>query len=864
MVGSLEKLVGMSRREFDLDLISRSLSFAAAVPDLRAALRDSRTAVVSAPPGTGKTTLVPPVVAGLVPGKVVVTQPRRVAARAAARRLAALDGTPLGDRVGFAVRGETTTSPGTIVDVMTAGVLLRRLLDDPELAGIGAVIVDEVHERSLESDLLMGLLTDVTALREDLVVIAMSATIDAAAFATVLAHGGTPAPIVAHDVPAHPLVVHYAPSPGARLTEHGVTSDFLRHVARTAVDAHRAALATDSSADALVFVPGAREVAAVAQAAAQMAPELDVRELHGGMRAHDQDAIIAGRRASAPARMIISTSLAESSLTVPGVRLVIDSALARVPQRDSIRGMTGLVTVPASRAAAIQRAGRATRQGPGMVIRCTDERTFAAAPARPAPEIATSDLTDAALLLACWGTPGGEGLSLLTPPPADALTDAVRALTVRGALDSDGRVSAKGRQLGRIPVDARLAHALCDGATRVAVDDAADIVALLASEPRTPDADAAAVWRAIRSGRHADVRTWQRESHRLRRHISTVSADRSASRPDDDLSWMIALAYPERIARRVDRTARGATYLLASGTRAGLTGPLADAEWLAVADVSRAHSRAAAGSGAVIRLAAALSLRDAEDAAGTLVSEEVKVTFLGGRLSARRERMLGAIVLSSTAIAPTPDQTTLRAIADALQAHGLEMFGWSEEAQALRNRLAFLHRVIGTPWPEVSTRALLHDSETTWGPEIARVAEGTPAAKVDATAALRRLLPWPQASDFDRLAPERLQVPSGSSVSIRYPAHDDDTGRPIVAVKLQECFGWAQTPRLADEKVPVLFHLLSPAGRPVAVTDDLASFWSGPYRDVRAEMRGRYPKHPWPEDPWTAVPTRHTTRRASQ
>ncbi|WP_407358589.1 ATP-dependent helicase HrpB [Microbacterium sp. LTA6] len=844
---------------FDLTTIGEGLAFAAAVDDLRAALDQSSSAVVSAPPGTGKTTLVPPLLDSRSPGRVIVTQPRRVAARAAARRLAQLDGSPLGTRVGFTVRGERQVDASTRIEFVTAGVLLRRMLDDPGLEGIDAVIIDEVHERALETDLLIGLLGEARQLRDDLVLVAMSATIDADRIAAVIGTGDSPAPVVSHSVPAHPLTERWAPSATPRLDERGVTRSFLDHVAHTAASAGRELVRDLPSADVLVFAPGAREVSEIARRIRQHAPDFDVRELHGQIPAAEQDAVIRGRGKDQPPRIIVTTSLAESSLTVPGVRLVVDSCLSRHPQRDAARGMSGLVTMGSPRSSAVQRAGRATRQGPGTVIRCIDERTYAAAPARPAPEIATTDLTDAALLLACWGAPGGAGLRMIDPLPLDSLREAHAVLRGLGAIDADGRATPEGRELARIPADPRLARALRDGSALVGARLAAEVVALLSGDIRVTEADVAGAIVALRGRRGPDAQRWAREVDRLLRYTSSdAAAPRRAS--VDDAGLVIALAFPERIAQRVQRSADGATFLLASGTRAAVRAPLADAEWLAVADVARASGRLAAGSGAVIRAAAIISERQMELAAGHLTTDRVEAGFVDGRVVARRERRVGAIVRSSVPVRVTAEEGH-DAVRRAIQDRGLDVFTWSDAADDLRRRLGLLHRELGAPWPDVSDDALLDGLDAWLGPEVDSLATGTRAERIDLASPLRRILPWPAASDLDALAPDRLEVPSGSRIRIAYPPLDDPMAHPVVAVKLQECFGWAETPRLAGGRVPVLFHLLSPAGRPLAVTGDLASFWSGPYTQVRAEMRGRYPKHPWPEDPWQAPPTRHTTRR---
>ena len=846
---------------FDLATIGAGLSFAGAVDELSAALDTSGSVVVTAPPGTGKTTLVPPLVASRRSGRVIVTQPRRVAARAAARRLAHLDGTPLGSRVGFTVRGERSAGPDTQVEFVTAGVLLRRMLDDPGLDGVDAVIIDEVHERALETDLLIGLLSEVRELRDDLVVVAMSATLDAARIAAVIGTDENPAPIVDHDVPAFPLTERWAPSPVPRLDERGVTWGFLDHIAGVTTSAALDLTRDDPDADVLVFAPGVREVSEIARRIRDASPAFDVRELHGQIPPAEQDAVIRGRAPQGLPRVIVTTSLAESSLTVPGVRLVVDSCLSRHPQRDAGRGMTGLVTSAAPRSSCVQRAGRATRQGPGIVIRCVDERSYAAAPARPVPEIAVIDLADAALLLACWGAPGGAGLRMIDPLPTENLTDAITVLRGLGAIDDDGRATAEGRALARIPTDPRLARALRDGAPAVGSRLASEVVALLGGDLRIAEADVAQALIALRGARTPDSRRWRDDVNRLERMVRSTPGVRSDL---DGVGLVIALAFPERIAHRAERTTEGATFLLASGTRAGLRGSLAAVEWLAVADVARASSRATAGSGAIIRSAAVLTEAQMEQAASHLMTDRVEAEFAGGRVQARRERRIGAILRTSAPVRAS-GQEGRDAVRRVLRRDGLRMFTWSDGADALRRRLALLRRELGAPWPDVSDAGLVETLDAWLAPELDALASGTPAARLDLTSALRRLLPWPEAARLDELAPERLEVPSGSRIRITYPEPDGDpTARPVVAVKLQECFGWAATPRLVDGRVPVLFHLLSPAGRPLAVTDDLASFWSGPYGQVRAEMRGRYPRHPWPEDPWAAAPTKHTKNRAAR
>lgn len=501
--------------------------------------------------------------------------------------------------------------------------------------------------------------------------------------------------------------------------------------------------------------------------------------------------MIRGRTPHDRPRIIITTSLAESSLTVPGVRLVVDTCLSRYPQRDAARGMTGLVTSAAPRSSCVQRAGRATRQGPGAVIRCVDERSYAAAPARPVPELAVVDLADAALLLACWGAPGGTGLRMIDLLPAAHLADAIAVLHGIGAIDDEGRATAEGRALARIPTDPRLARALRDGSPTVGIRLAAEVVALVGGDLRSPEADIARALIALRSGQTPDARRWRDDSNRLERMIGPAPGVRADL---DGVGLVIALAFPERIAHRVERTATGATYLLASGTRAGVTGPLAAVEWLAVADVTRASGRAAAGSGAIIRSAAALTELQMEQAASHLMTDRVEADFVGGRVQARRERRIGAILRTSVPVRAST-QEGRDAVRRVLRRDGLTLFSWPDAADGLRRRLAMLRRELGDPWPDVSDAGLIETLDTWLASELDALASGTPVDRLDLTSALRRLLPWPEAVRLDDLVPERLEVPSGSRVRITYPEPDGDpTSRPVVAVKLQECFGWAETP----------------------------------------------------------------------
>ena len=918
--------------------------------------------VLTAPPGTGKTTLVPPVLAGVLadvaastpqhtpqrtpehrPGRVVVTQPRRIAARAAARRLADLLGEEVGGTVGYAVRGERRAGPDTRIEVVTAGLLLRRLQRDPELSGVDAVILDEVHERSLDSDLLLALLADArAALREDLTLVAMSATLDADRLRRILggSSGGSldgAAPLVEVPGRLHPLEEVWAP-PGrtGRLRPRGVPREFLAHIAATV----ERALA-ERSGDVLVFLPGAREVDDVVSRLRGAVPEgVDVLPLHGRLPASAQDAALApspaGRR-----RVVVATNVAESSLTVPGVRVVVDSTLAREPRLDVARSMSGLVTVGVSRAAGVQRAGRAGREGPGVVYRCCSPTDWARSPLAPTPEILSADLTGAALELAVWGVPDGAGLAWVDEPPAAALAAAREALERLGLAGADG-VTPLGRAVTGLPAGVREARALLETAPVLGARRAARATALLTADLRAPGGDLTALARQVRGG-GAGSGAWKAEARRLEQACHRAAAEQSGTpeapgsasggpqapdalgtsgspgtgrgqegtgRPDGvgggtlgggegagahDLESAVALvagtAQPQWIARRrgpAPQAGKEAHYASVAGT--GLRLPagsaLAESEWLAVAGVDLTSGR----GDALIRAAAPLAEQAALELAGAWLTEEECTVWEGGRLRTERLRRLGAITLTTTPGPPPGPTAVAEAVVARVRAEGadagLGVLPWDEEALGLRARLALLHEHLGEPWPDVSDAALADRVEEWLAPAVMSLAGRAGGSsglagsissgsgnrrfsleRLDVAEALRALLPWPQAAHLGELVPERIEVPSGSQVRVDYTAAGADSaqigqaGRPVLAVRVQECFGWATTPRIVQGRVAVQLHLLSPARRPVAVTDDLASFWEQGYPQVRAEMRGRYPKHAWPEDPWNAPATRGTGRR---
>ncbi|MCZ7474399.1 ATP-dependent helicase HrpB [Micromonospora sp. WMMC273] len=819
------------------------------LPALVGALRERGAAVLVAPPGTGKTTTAPLAVADAVPGRVVIAQPRRVAARAAAHRMAALLGERVGDRIGYAVRGERRTGPRTRVEVVTTGLLVRRLHHDPELPGVDAVVLDECHERHLDADLALAFSVEARAtLRPDLWLLAMSATPQTDRFAALLG-AGDPAPVVRAEAALHPVERVWAPPPRP-VTPPGagrVDPALLDHVAATVRRALR-----ERDGDVLVFLPGAGEIAAVAGRLADLR-DIAVLPLHGRLPGPAQDAALtpaAGRR------VVLATAVAESSLTVPGVRVVVDAGLSRVPRTDLARGLGALVTVPVSRAGATQRAGRAGREAPGAVYRCWSEAAHERLAPQPEPEIATADLTGFALELAAWGTPDGTGLALPDPPPPAALTVARETLTTLGAVDHDGRITARGRAVAAAGTHPRLARALLDGAPRVGAERAAQVVAILGEDTLggTGD-DLPARWRRLRDGTDpAATARWRTEVRRLRAALPADGAAERGRLPDDLAAGLLAgLAYPERLARA--RRPGGSAYLMAGGTAAELApgSGLAGAAWLAVAVADRSPGAPAAR----VRLAAPIDEATAREAGAALLDTGREVAWSGGDVVAREVVRLGAVELVDRPLTAPDPELVAAALLDGLRQEGPGLLRWTPEATGLRRRLAFCRQALGDDWPDVSDAALLDHAPVWLGPELARARRRADLGRVDVAAALRRLLDWRQAARLDELAPERLEVPSGSRIRVDYA----DPAAPVLAVKLQETFGWRDVPRIGDGRVPVLLHLLSPAGRPVAVTADLASFWRTGYQQVRAELRGRYPRHPWPEDPTTAEPTRRAAPR---
>ncbi|MGI5218809.1 ATP-dependent helicase HrpB [Nocardia sp. CA-290969] len=791
-------------------------------------LAEHKTAVLVAPPGTGKTTLVPLVLAAQSAGRVLVAEPRRLAARAAAARMAELLGEPVGGTVGYSVRGDRKVGRATRIEVVTSGLLVRRLQEDPELAGVDIVVLDECHERHLDADLLLALLLDARAgLRPDLQVLATSATVAAERLSALLSTPD-PAPVIQVQGRTYPVDTAYVPA----LPRERIEAQVAR-ATRTAL--------SETDGDVLVFLPGAAEIRRTAALLTGM-DGVDIVPLHGRLPATQQDTAL---RPGSRRRVVLSTAVAESSLTVPGVRAVVDSGLARVPRIDRARGLSGLATVRVSAAVADQRAGRAGREARGRVWRCWPEYEHATLPAYPEPEIRTADLTRLALELACWGTADGQALSWWDAPPPGGLAAGREVLRALGAVGEDGVVTERGRRMARVGLHPRLARALLDGAEVVGARTAAEVVAVLDDDTLAAGVDLLAGLRVLRRER---PERWRREVERLARSVD-------GSGGADDPAFVVALAYPERLARR--RGPGSASYLMAGGTAVTLPpgSGTGDPEWLAVGVATRDPGR----SDGYIRLAAAADEQLARRAASNLLDTVEEITWADGEVVARRVERLGALTLSEKAIRDPDPRKLAAAVRQGLDTAGLGLLTWNPEATALRRRLDFLHRTLGDPWPPVDDDSLLAAAGVWLGPELTAARRRADLERIDTGQALRRLLPWPDAARMDELAPERLPVPSGSRLPLDYSADP-----PTLAVKVQEVFGWTGTPRVADGRVAVVLHLLSPAGRPVAITSDLASFWHTGWPQVRADLRGRYPKHAWPEDPATVPAHRGTARNAGR
>ncbi|MBX6332371.1 MAG: ATP-dependent helicase HrpB [Gemmatimonadaceae bacterium] len=832
-----------------------SLPIDEALPALREALAARAAAVLRAPPGAGKTTRVPlalldaPWLAG---ARIVMLEPRRLAARAAARWMAAQLHEPVGATVGYRMRMDTRVGPATRIEVVTEGVLTRFLQDDPGLEGIGLVIFDEFHERSLQADVGLALALETQrVLRPDLRLLVMSATLDVDPVARLL--GG--APVIHTAGRSYPVDVRYVPPRQGATPERGV------------VAAVRTVLARDAG-DVLVFLPGAREIRRVQSAldGESLGDGVHVLPLYGDLSPAEQDRAIAP---SAPGarKVVLATSIAETSLTIEGVRVVIDSGLARVPRFSPRTGMTRLETVRVSRASAEQRRGRAGRVAPGVCYRLWPEQEQQHLLPRAAPEILDADLAPLVLELAVGGIADPGTLAWLDAPPAAALAHARELLAALGALDADGRITVHGRRMAELAMHPRLAHMvlvareLGEGALACEVAALLGERDILRAEPGSgaPDADLRlridVVRAAARGGRSvpevvSGLRVAREACRRVRAQADAwmrqLGIARAGSGDVEACGLVLAFAYPDRIAQR--RPGERGRFLLRNGSGAVLAGAqaLADAAYLAVAELDGKRPES------TILLAAPVTLEALEAHAGAQIACDAVIAWdpEARAVVARERERLGALVLRDRALRDPDPDAVVAAFVEGIARAGVGALPWSDAARGVRARLQFLH-ALDPSWPDVSDAALTATLETWLGPHLYGCTRWDDLRALDLAELLRGLLTWEQRTALDELAPTHYTVPSGSRVPIDY----GDPAAPVLAVRLQEMFGCAETPRIARGAVPLTVHLLSPARRPVQVTRDLAGFWRSTYFDVRKELKGRYPKHYWPDDPMQATPT---------
>ncbi len=814
-----------------------SLPVDEALPRLKAALEGRNAAVLVAPPGAGKTTRVPLAlldVPWLGGRKIVMQEPRRLAARAAARRMAASLGEQVGETVGYRVRLDTKVGPRTRIEVVTDGLFLRMLQDDPSLDGIGCVIFDELHERGLETDLSFALVREAQiALREDLRVIAMSATLDPGPVSNRLGD----APLIESAGRMFPVETRYLDRESAGRLEDATAS------------AIRNAL-TEQTGSALVFLPGVGEIRRVQERLQGIGAEIDVAPLYGDLSPAEQDRAIGpsppGRR-----KVVLSTSIAETSLTIEGVRMVIDSGQMRLPRFSPRSGMTRLETVKVSQASADQRRGRAGRLEPGVCYRLWTEEAQRGLVPFTAPEILDADLAPLALELAAWGVADAASLPWLTPPPAASLATARALLLDLGAIDAAGAITAHGRAMSRIGQHPRIAHLVLKGREMGHGKVAALLAAIMGERDflRLPPGQ-----RDVDLRHRVDIALSGKAPRVIMEMARRLAQGRGGGNDSDSsvTGALLALAYPDRIGRR--RAGTAGRYLLSGGQGAALPegDPMGNEEFVVVADLDGSAQNAR------IFLAASIDANEIEELyAERIVDEEVlNWSAREGVVQARRVRRLGAIALEDKPInSPNPDKLKA-AMLDGVRQMGLVALPWSDDLRSWRDRIAFL-RTADESWPDLSDGTLLAGLADWLGPFLDGVRRREHLQRIDLSAALRTLVPWEQARRLDSAAPTHIEVPSGSRVPIDYA----NPAEPTLSVRLQEMFGLTETPRIAGGKVPVTIHLLSPARRPVQVTRDLASFWKNGYRDVKSELKGRYPRHYWPDDPLVAEPTARVKRR---
>ena len=827
-----------------------SLPIDAVLPDLRAALSRRTEAVLQAPTGAGKTTRVPLALLEadwLADDRIVMLEPRRLAARAAARRMAHTLGERAGQTVGYRVRMDTRVSSQTRIEVVTEGVLTRMLQDDPSLEGIGCVIFDEFHERNLQADLGLALALEAQEVFcPDLRLLVMSATLDTGPIAELL----DDAPLIQSEGRSFPVEVHFAQDmPDGRIED--------------AVAAKVRRVLHNEAGDVLVFLPGAGEIRrTVSRLEGTVPNDVTLHPLFGNLPPKKQDGAIEPSPPGAR-KVVLATDIAETSLTIEGIRVVVDSGLRRTPRFDPQSGMTRLATVKISRASAEQRKGRAGRTQPGVCYRLWTPHTHQHLTAHTPPEIVNADLAPLALDLAQWGVQDPASLRWLDPPPTGAFAQACDLLRRLGAMDADGRITPHGRDMAELGLHPRLAHMVRNGELLGYGAVACDLAALLSErdifrgQGQAPDADLRLRLEALQRFRNGDrptpnhARTYvvpygavgrvRKVADHWRR---TLGIDPDA-RPDIEACGLLtAFAYPDRIAQR-----QANRFRLRNGRTATLAHPqlLSDAEYLAASHVDRRHGENR------IFLAAPIAAEDLFDYFGEAIETDTHIAWdAEARLvRARRQQRLGALLLKDGPLRD-PDATAMaHAMLDGVRAEGVEALHWTKTARRLQERMQFLHHHLGDDWPDVREEALLDSLEDWLLPHVYGMKRASDLGDLHVTQLLQGLIAWEQRQQMDDLAPTHVRVPSGS----RRPLDYSDPESPVLAVRLQEMFGLTETPHVANGRVPVTVHLLSPAQRPVQITQDLEHFWNETYFEVRKDMRGRYPKHYWPEDPYTATPT---------
>ncbi|MFO8239235.1 MAG: ATP-dependent helicase HrpB [Prochlorococcaceae cyanobacterium] len=811
------------------------------------------TLLLQAPPGAGKTTRVPAAIQPALGGRIWMLEPRRIAARTAAQRLAAELEEPLGGLVGYSVRLESRCSAATRIELLTEGLFLRRLQADPALEGVDCVVFDEFHERSAEADLALALVRQVRdLLRPDLRLVVMSATLALDAL-----HRQLPdAAVLRSEGRCFPVAIsHQQPRAGEPLEQQVLRALEHHWLARRG-----------SGESVLVFLPGRREILRCAQAigAAAWSAELELTPLHGDLSLAEQGSAIAPARCPA-GKVVLATSIAESSLTIAGVSLVIDAGLSRRNRFDPSRGMDGLVTLPASLASAEQRAGRAGRLAPGRCVRLWSVADQRRRPAQDPPELLESDPLPLALHLARWGDPTGTELAWIDPPPAEPLLQARRLLQQLGALDPAGQLSHHGRAMAALGLHPRLAHLLLVGQRRGLGRLACELGVLLSErDPLTREQAGCDLlrrldWLRRQSPRHPMQQLRQRFQQQLQQTspgqepaTTHPHTGRRTDSGDREAALLVAEAYPERLA--LPRAGQSGRFLLRSGQGAMLHphDPLGQQDALAVAALD------GEGADARIQLALPLSLQELRHLAEQHGREATGARWdsQAGRVRCERSLLLGALVLERRPWRDAEPEQVQAALLEGLQRLGLEALPWTPASRQLQQRLCLAHRRCGQPWPDRSDGLLAANLESWLAPHLIGLSSLAEVRQLDLREALWGELSWEQRQELERLLPSRLALPSGRSAALDY-----SSGEPVLAVKLQELFGCRRTPAVLEGVLPLTLHLLTPAGRAAAITQDLAGFWQQGYGQVRRELRGRYPKHPWPEDGASAQPTPHTKAR---